>query len=305
MTRLTTVSISRDSADQRAGRAGRLGPGVAYRLWSRMEHGTRPAHRAAEITQVDLAGLVLELAAWGTPVDELPFLDRPPHKAWRAASELLAELGALDAGGAITELGRRMLGLPVHPRLARMIAGRPDTLSCVVAALVDERDIVRDRSALRRPGDAHRAWCAAATAPARRVARSRRRHRPARRHRLRPRRRRHRRRRRGAARRLPRSPRRSPASRPVPAAHRVRCVGRRRRSAGDRAVPRRRRPRRQALRGAHPPRRGGRRRRDRRRARRRRRGPPPRLGGRRARRAGRAPARRAAARRGAPAAPTR
>ena len=69
MTRLTTVSISRDSADQRAGRAGRVEPGVAYRLWSRMEHGTRPAHRAAEITQVDLAGLVLELAAWGTPAE--------------------------------------------------------------------------------------------------------------------------------------------------------------------------------------------------------------------------------------------
>jgi ATP-dependent helicase HrpB len=147
MTRLTTVSISRDSADQRAGRAGRLGPGVAYRLWSRMEHGTRPAHRAAEITQVDLAGLVLELAAWGTPLDELSFLDRPPAKAWRQASELLTELGALAGDGTITPLGRRMLGLPVHPRLARMIATRPDTLSCVVAALVDERDIVRDRTA--------------------------------------------------------------------------------------------------------------------------------------------------------------
>ena len=71
MTRLTTVSISRDSADQRAGRAGRTEPGVAYRLWSRIEHGARPAHRSAEIGQVDLAGLVLELAAWGSR--DVPF----------------------------------------------------------------------------------------------------------------------------------------------------------------------------------------------------------------------------------------
>ncbi len=298
MTRLTTVSISRDSADQRAGRAGRLGPGVAYRLWSRMEHGTRPAHRAAEITQVDLAGLVLELAGWGTPPDELSFLDRPPAKAWRQASELLTELGALDGDGAITPLGRRMLGLPVHPRLARMIVGRPDALSCLVAALVDERDIVRDRDAsadlamrveLVRRGD---------RAGSRR-ARARRGHRPARRHRLRPRRRRPRRRGRRVARRVPRPSRRSSPARPVPAAHRVRRVGRRRRPAGDGAVPRRRRPRRQALRRAHPPRRGGRCDRHRRRARGRRRGSPVGVGGRRARRAGRATARRAAVGRGA------
>ena len=66
MTRLTTVSISRDSAEQRAGRAGRTEPGVAYRLWSKIEHGSRPAHRAAEIAAVDLSGLALEVAAWGT-----------------------------------------------------------------------------------------------------------------------------------------------------------------------------------------------------------------------------------------------
>jgi len=152
MTRLTTVAISRDSADQRAGRAGRLGPGVAYRLWSRMEHGTRPAHRAAEVTQVDLAGLVLELAAWGTPEADLAFLDRPPARARRQAEELLRDLGALDATGALTELGRRMVALPAHPRLARMLAGRRDTLSCVVAALVDERDVLRGGPS-RAPSD--------------------------------------------------------------------------------------------------------------------------------------------------------
>ncbi|MGI9052837.1 MAG: ATP-dependent helicase HrpB [Ilumatobacteraceae bacterium] len=143
MTRLTTVAISRDSADQRAGRAGRLGPGVAYRLSSRMEHGTRPAHRAAEVTQVDLAGFVLELAAWGTAEADLAFLDRPPAPARRQAEDLLRALGALDPTGGLTELGRRMVALPAHPRLARMLADRRDTLSCVVAALVDERDVLR------------------------------------------------------------------------------------------------------------------------------------------------------------------
>ena len=152
MTRLTTVSISRDSAEQRAGRAGRVEPGAAYRLWSRMEHGTRPAHRAAEITQVDLAGFVLELAAWGTPAEQLSFVDAPPAKARRQAVELLTDLGALDDAGAITAVGRSMVGLPVHPRLARMVVSRPDSLACIVAALVEERDVLRGRTD-RLPAD--------------------------------------------------------------------------------------------------------------------------------------------------------
>lgn len=143
MTRLTTVPISRDSADQRAGRAGRTEPGVAYRLWSRIEHGSRAAHRAAEIIQVDLAGLVLELAAWGS--SDVPFPDPPPAKAVAAAIELLTDLRALDATRSITPIGRRMAELPVHPRLAHMIATGGDALSCVVAALVDERDVLRGR----------------------------------------------------------------------------------------------------------------------------------------------------------------
>ena len=145
MTRLMTVSISRDSAEQRAGRAGRTEPGAAYRLWSRMEHGTRPAHRAAEITQVDLAGLALELAAWGTPVEQLAFVDPPPRKPGSRPASCCTSSARVDAAGAITPLGRAMVGLPVHPRLARMVAGRPDSLSCAVAAVVEERDVMRGR----------------------------------------------------------------------------------------------------------------------------------------------------------------
>lgn len=145
MTRLTTVPISRSSAEQRAGRAGRLGPGVCYRLWSKVEHGTRARYRRAEILEVDLAGLALELAVWGTDPERLAFPDPPPAAALAAGRSLLTELGALDRSGAITELGREMVRLPVHPRLAAMIARAPGSLACAVAALVDERDVVRGR----------------------------------------------------------------------------------------------------------------------------------------------------------------
>lgn len=146
MTRLTTVSISRDSADQRAGRAGRTEPGVVYRLWSKIEQGSRRAHRPAEIESVDLSGLALELAAWGTSPDALSFVDAPPTKVWRQGIELLRMLGAIDAGGRLTDVGRTMVTLPLHPRLARMVAGAPMTAACVVAAIVDERDVLRGRA---------------------------------------------------------------------------------------------------------------------------------------------------------------
>ena len=98
MTRLTTVSTSRASADQRSGRAGRTEPGVAYRLWSKLEHATRRAHLEAEITQVDLAGVALELATWGTPPNDLRFIDPAPgDERLQQAQELLRRLGALDA----------------------------------------------------------------------------------------------------------------------------------------------------------------------------------------------------------------
>ncbi len=148
MSRLTTVATSRASADQRAGRAGRTEPGVAYRLWSKLEHTTRRAHLEAEITQVDLTGFALELAAWGTPVDELRWADRPPSRTLQQGVELLERLGALDPNGRPTERGRRMLSLPLHPRLACMVDAAPPIdhgLACVVAALLDERDIFRGR----------------------------------------------------------------------------------------------------------------------------------------------------------------
>jgi ATP-dependent helicase HrpB len=145
MTRLTTVSISRDSADQRAGRAGRTEPGVAFRLWSRIEHASRPAHRAAEISAVDLSGLALEVAAWGTPIERLAFPDPPPSRAWKEGLALLRALGAIDHDGRLTAVGRRMIELPLHPRLARIVATTPSATACVVAALVDERDVLRGR----------------------------------------------------------------------------------------------------------------------------------------------------------------
>ena len=148
MSRLTTIPTSRASAEQRAGRAGRLGPGVAYRLWSKIEHGNRRAHLDAEITQVDLSGLVLELSEWGTPIDELRFIDQPPAGAVKQAHELLTMLGAFDHDGRLTDVGRRMLNVPVHPRLARMISESDTTdrgLACVLAALLDDRDVMRGR----------------------------------------------------------------------------------------------------------------------------------------------------------------
>ncbi len=149
MTRLNTVSTSRASADQRAGRAGRTEPGVAYRLWSKLEHATRRAHLEAEITQVDLADVALELAAWGTPPSELRFIDPPPARALQQGQELLGRLGALDAAGHPTSTGRAMLALPLHPRLARMVVATADAdkdLACLIAAILDERDVLRGRS---------------------------------------------------------------------------------------------------------------------------------------------------------------
>jgi ATP-dependent helicase HrpB len=148
MSRLSTVATSRASAEQRAGRAGRTEPGACYRLWSKIEHSTRLAQLPAEILVSDLAGLALEVAAWGTAADGLPFIDAPPVKTMRAADALLERLGAFN-NGAITDLGRRMVPVPLHPRLAAMVCRAADhgdgAIACVLAAVLDERDVLRGR----------------------------------------------------------------------------------------------------------------------------------------------------------------
>jgi ATP-dependent helicase HrpB len=144
--RLDVVTVSQASADQRAGRAGRVAEGWAYRLWpqsQRLEPQRRP-----EIAQVELAALALELAAWGQP--DLRFVDPPPPGALSAARELLQRLDALDARGQPTDAGRRMLALGTHPRLAAMLLAAGDeaarALACDLAALVEARDPLRARS---------------------------------------------------------------------------------------------------------------------------------------------------------------
>ena len=149
LTRLRTGANSRASADQRAGRAGRTEPGVAYRLWSKMEQATRRPHADPEIASVDLTGLALELAVWGTSADDLTFLDPPPRRSLDDARSLLHDLGALDADGRVTDAGRAMSELPVHPRLARMVTAGADlgfgAIACSLAALLEERDVLRGR----------------------------------------------------------------------------------------------------------------------------------------------------------------
>ena len=148
MTRLETVRVSRASAEQRAGRAGRLAPGVVYRLWAMEEHAGLIPFTPPEIADADLAPLALELAAAGVhAVEELEWLDPPPPSAMARARELLVWLGALDATGRITPHGTRMAQLAAHPRVAHMLLRARDDgyapLASDLAALVGERDILR------------------------------------------------------------------------------------------------------------------------------------------------------------------
>jgi len=150
MTRLETRRIARAGADQRRGRAGRLEPGVCYRLWPEAETVAMAGFETPEIMEADLAPLALDLASWGVanPAD-LRWLDPPPSAQYAQAQELLAELGAVDRQGRITGHGERMTRLPMHPRLAHMlIAGKAaghGGLACDIAALLDERDILGAR----------------------------------------------------------------------------------------------------------------------------------------------------------------
>ncbi|GAB3954552.1 ATP-dependent helicase HrpB [Kribbella albertanoniae] len=162
---LVTCRVSRSSADQRAGRAGREGPGRVYRCWSATDHSHLDDHPAPEIAIADLAGFALDLAAWGAPAgDGLTLLEAPPAVAMNAATELLRRLDAIDDNGRITARGRRMAAVGAHPRFARaLLDGTPrvgaDRAREVVAMLSDDsgRDFGDDLPArwraLRRGDD--------------------------------------------------------------------------------------------------------------------------------------------------------
>jgi ATP-dependent helicase HrpB len=154
MNRLVTIPLSRASAEQRKGRAGRLGPGVCYRLYSSHELKSMVPFTQPEILVSDLSPLALELAVWGVKdPHELSWLDAPPQAAWAAGHRLLKDLGALDASGSVTAIGRNMARLPLHPRLSRLLV-RAKELGCVrlgadLAAILSERELFR-RSAEQR-----------------------------------------------------------------------------------------------------------------------------------------------------------
>ena len=151
LTRLVTTRVARASADQRAGRAGRLGPGTCYRLWSESTQHGLLAQPLAEIKTADLSGLALDLALWGVKdAATLTWVDSPPPASLAQARDLLRDLGALDADGGITPLGRDMARLPMHPRLAHLVvigaARGAAATACDIAAILSERDLFNHNS---------------------------------------------------------------------------------------------------------------------------------------------------------------
>jgi ATP-dependent helicase HrpB len=168
---LATVRVSAAVAEQRAGRAGREGPGLVYRCWAEHEHSTLPRYPEPEIRTADLTGLALELACWGTPDGAgLSWWDPPPPGALAAGREVLTALGALTGSGEVTERGRRVAGIGLHPRLARaLLDGAAElgaTATAEVVALLDDdtlstgTDLDTALRALRgdRPDDRTRRW---------------------------------------------------------------------------------------------------------------------------------------------------
>ncbi len=144
LSRLETVSVSKDMADQRAGRAGRLSAGVCYRMWSKATHERFAEHRTPEIAVADLASLVLDMAVWGVAdILTMTWLTLPPKGALLRAAELLSDLGALDCG-AITPYGRQLQKVPCHPRMAHMLICAREAgllaLATDLAAVLEERD---------------------------------------------------------------------------------------------------------------------------------------------------------------------
>jgi ATP-dependent helicase HrpB len=146
--KLEVWRISKASATQRAGRAGRTGPGVAVRLWSEKEWDRMPAYETPEIRRVDLAATVLELHAWGkADPREFGWYETPDEAILTAAEGLLSMFGAIDAAGKITPVGRAIAQLPVHPRLGRLLVAASDQgmlrAGALLAALMSEKDILR------------------------------------------------------------------------------------------------------------------------------------------------------------------
>ena len=147
LSRLETVRISRDMADQRGGRAGRVAPGICYRLWGMATEARMAPTRVPEILEADLAGTVLDAAAWGeSHIEELPWLTPPPAGHIAQATQLLVLLGALDEAGRITPHGRALASLPCHPRIAQMLLkneaapSADNRLAAEIAALLEDRD---------------------------------------------------------------------------------------------------------------------------------------------------------------------
>jgi ATP-dependent helicase HrpB len=148
MTRLATVRVSRAAADQRRGRAGRLAPGICYRLWTEAEESQLVPRATPEILEADLAPLALDLAVAGiTDPRELSWLDEPPAASLAQARELLRELDAIDGEARVAEHGRAMARLALHPRLSHMLLRAVPLglglTACRLAALLGERDVLR------------------------------------------------------------------------------------------------------------------------------------------------------------------
>jgi ATP-dependent helicase HrpB len=148
VTRLETVRVSRAAADQRRGRAGRTEPGICYRLWDEPQTAALEPFSRPEILSADLSSLALDLAAWGSDPENLAFLDPPPRPALTEAKALLAELGAIDGDGCITEEGKKLRRLPLPPRLARMVVDAAAVgaalLAAEIAVLIGERGLAGD-----------------------------------------------------------------------------------------------------------------------------------------------------------------
>ena len=147
MNRLEVQRISRASAEQRAGRAGRTAPGVCFRLWGEGADRSLAAYAPPEVCVADLAPLALDLAVWGTQAGDLRWMDPPPAATLASARDLLRRLGALDGAGKVTAHGRAMQEFPAHPRLAHMLLKARDLgaspLAAELAALLSDRDLLR------------------------------------------------------------------------------------------------------------------------------------------------------------------